>query len=53
MSAYQLLVKTIDRKTQSVEELTKKTNTFFAFNQLTENEYQDIMNRIAEIENAA
>lgn len=49
MTAYQLLLKSIERKTQSAEEYTKKANTFFAFNQLNESEYQDVMSRIAEM----
>lgn len=53
MTAYQLLVKSIERKTQSADEYTKKANTFFAFNQLNESEYQDVMGRIAEMEKTA
>lgn len=53
MTAYQLLIKSIERKTQSAEDYTKKANTFFAFNQLNESEYQDVMGRIAEMESAA
>ncbi|MEK3935914.1 hypothetical protein MKY41_11355 [Sporosarcina sp. FSL W7-1349] len=53
MTAYQLLVKAIERKSQSEQDLTKKANTFFAFDQLTETEYQDVMDRIAMMEDAA
>ena len=50
MTAYQLLIKSIERKSQSAAEYTKKANTFFAFDQLTESEYQDVMSRIAAME---
>lgn len=50
MTAYQLLIKSIERRTQSAAEYTKKANTFYAFDQLTETEYQDVMSRIAEME---
>lgn len=49
MTAYLLLVKAIERKSQSAEDFTKKANTFYAFNQLSETEYQDVMNRIATL----
>lgn len=53
MTAYQLLIKSIERKTQSAEDYTKKANTFYAFNQLTETEYQDVMDRITKMDSVA
>ena len=53
MTAYELLIRSIERKSQTAAEYRKKANAFLMFDQLTEEEYADVMNRIAEMEAAA
>ena len=47
MSAYELLIKSIARRSQTADEYTKKANTFFVLNQLSEDEYTDVIQRIS------
>lgn len=43
MKTYDLARKFINAKTYSKEDITKRINMFFMFNQISEEEYQELM----------
>lgn len=46
MTAYELSKKFINAKTLSKEEITKRVNTFYMFDQLSQGEYEELMTLI-------
>lgn len=49
MTPYDLAKKFILAKTYSKEDITKRVNTFYMFNQLTQDEYEELMQLIDDV----
>lgn len=49
MSTYILSKKFINAKTYSKEDITKRVNMFYMFNQLTADEYEELMTLIETV----
>ena len=47
---YNLMLSLIKAKRKSKEELTKKANVFYANNQLSDEQYTEIMGKIEELD---
>lgn len=49
MTAHYLMKKMIGAKVYPKRDAIKRTNTFFAFDQMNEDEYAELMNMIEEV----
>ncbi|WP_019849834.1 hypothetical protein [Desulfitobacterium sp. PCE1] len=52
MSAYQLLKKAIEKRTETAESLRRKANTFYAVGELNEDEYTELIGMINALDAA-